>query len=599
MKLKINNDCCVCSFCYRACAVDAPYYDGEQVQIDQSKCVGCGKCLKACPMGAIYDEDNPPQAPVLHETTRLDCDALILGAGGAGMVAAVRIAEATGKKVIVLEKAKRTGSGALHVAGGLRLFDTQWEKDAGAEEMCEEYVKVALNTSHYEFDKQLVENSFRALPRFFDWFCTWTNAHEKFELVKGRNGRLTVDSKSLRPDSPWFHNAGEYIMTQLFKRAKELGVEVLHETPAKEFILDNGGQVVGVKAQDPGGEVEVTCRACLVATGSLLLGDVIKRVLPDYADAYMPRFAHAINVYTGDGVTMCEKAGIPIDYDNICVAFTGNLVMPCDAMTVEYGQATGKRPLMPTDLRPHANRPEALMVNQNGERWINEQYCGTIFYRLLKQPQCVSYTIMDEATIKSKPMKKKPLYVDSGLGRATPMAVPGPGEEPNPANVLGGMPFEEKAEWNDDTMQWIANLKNKHLVIADTLEELAEKTEIPYKTLKQTIDHYNSLCAKVHDDDFLKDPDYLVPIRKGPYYAIRTFLMSDGAQGGLFIDANMQVKGKDGLMKGLYAAGDTTSGRLVNKGGQKIQTINDYTWAVGSGMVAAASIIAQLTTAAV
>ena len=55
MKLVVNKDCCSCSYCYRACPVGAPYYDGEQTRIDQDKCISCGKCVKKCPMGAIYD----------------------------------------------------------------------------------------------------------------------------------------------------------------------------------------------------------------------------------------------------------------------------------------------------------------------------------------------------------------------------------------------------------------------------------------------------------------------------------------------------------------------------------------------------------------
>lgn len=88
MKLVVNTDCCSCSYCYRACPVGAPYYDGEQTRIDQSKCISCGKCVKKCPMGAIYDEENPPKPMALHEPTKLEADAVIIGAGGSGMIAA-------------------------------------------------------------------------------------------------------------------------------------------------------------------------------------------------------------------------------------------------------------------------------------------------------------------------------------------------------------------------------------------------------------------------------------------------------------------------------------------------------------------------------
>ena len=50
-------------------------------------------------------------------------------------------------------------------------------------------------------------------------------------------------------------------------------------------------------AQDPGGDVDIACKVCLVAAGSLLLSEALKKAQPDYADAYLPRFAHAINTY--------------------------------------------------------------------------------------------------------------------------------------------------------------------------------------------------------------------------------------------------------------------------------------------------------------
>lgn len=635
MRLTINNDCCACSYCYRACQFDAPYYDGEQVRIDNSKCVGCGKCVAACPMGAIYDADQPPKAAEPHEPVTYDCDALIIGAGGSGMVAAVRIAEETGKKVIVLEKAKRTGAGAIHVAGGMEFTDTKWALDKGAKPVLDERIKSVIEKSQGLLDPKLVENTLRAMPRFFDWLCQWGSPEEKFELTQGRGGpggppmpggdmpgapggmpgmpggapggvpgmpgpggdmleggtggflsgampgmnkdsSLTVEYTSLRPESPAFKNSGQFIMERLFKRAEELGVTILRQTPAQEFILDQEGQVIGVKAEDPGGQVTVCCKSCLIATGSLLLSDTLKKVEPDYADAWMPRFAHAINVYTGDGAAMCEKAGIPIDYDNVWLNITGSLVMPCDALTVEYSEATGKRPLIPTDLRPHSSRPESLMVNLNGQRWDNEQRVSATVKNQMKQPQCVSYAIYDDKLIKSDPMPHKTLLDEDGkpMRQMVPMAM--------------------RVEWNQEHMDWLNSLKNSHLVIADTLEEMAQRIGMPVDAFTATVERYNQLCAKGVDEDFGKDPDYLKPIEQGPFYAVRTFLMSDGVEGGIAIDSNCQVKGKNGLMKGLYAAGDNASGNIVRQGDGKMGITNEYSWAIASGMIAADSMIRQL-----
>ena len=188
--------------------------------------------------------------------------------------------------------------------------------------------------------------------------------------------------------------------------------------------------------------------------------------------------------------------------------------MPCDALTVEYAEATGKKPLIPTDLRPHGNRPEGLMVNLNGQRYENEQYANATVKFQKKQPQCVSYTIMPEALIKSQPMKTKLLYDENGN------------------RVRQMVPMAMHVEWNQENMDWWASRKGAHLIIADTIGQVAEQAGMPVEALKATVERYNELCRKGVDEDFGKDPSYLVPIEKGPFYAIRTFLMSDGAEGG-------------------------------------------------------------------
>ena len=620
MKLVINQDCCSCSYCYRACPVGAPYYDGIQTRIDQEKCISCGKCMKKCPMGAIYDEENPPKPIEPHDTTKYDCDALIIGAGGSGMIAACRIAEA-GKKVIVLEKAKRTGCGAIHVAGPLQFFDTKWALEAGAEPVVDKKVQETIAISD-KFNPKLVEKTLKAMPRFFDWLSTFAPVEEKFELGVARAGGpppmdmdedgpgmpppvdmagpedgdffpgagtgmpgsgmggntgLVVDTKSLNPPSPAFHNAGEFIMDNLFDYAEKLGVTVLTQTPAEHLILDEAGNVTGVAASDPGGAVEITCKTCLVAAGSLLRSKALKEVKPDYADAWMPRFAHAINTYTGDGFEMCKEAGVPVRYEDIYLNITGALVMPCDALTVEYAEATGKKPLINTALRSHGGRPEGLIVNLNGERFENEQFSNVTVKYQMKQPQCVSYTILPEEIIKQRPFKTRPLFDENGnkVRQMVPMMI-----EP----------------WNQENMDWWASRKGGHLIVADTIEELAEKAGMPVSNLTATVKRYNELCRKGVAEDFGKHPDLLVPIEKGPFYAVRTFLMSDGAEGGIPIDENCQVMGKNGPMKGLYASGDNSSGNIVDmdENGQRTWITNEYAWALCSGMIAGDAMAAAL-----
>ena len=106
MAYKIGPDCSTCHSCFWECPVHAIQFVGNEYAIDPEKCISCGKCAKVCPTNRIYDPQKR-EIPVLHARRELTADAVVLGAGGSGLVAAVRFAELTGKKVIVLEKAKQ------------------------------------------------------------------------------------------------------------------------------------------------------------------------------------------------------------------------------------------------------------------------------------------------------------------------------------------------------------------------------------------------------------------------------------------------------------------------------------------------------------
>ena len=92
----IDKHCSTCHYCYNECPVHAIRFVGVEYAIDQDKCIGCGKCEKVCPAGAITNTESPKPEP--HDLRTVTCDAVVIGGGGAGLVAAVRYAELTGKR---------------------------------------------------------------------------------------------------------------------------------------------------------------------------------------------------------------------------------------------------------------------------------------------------------------------------------------------------------------------------------------------------------------------------------------------------------------------------------------------------------------------
>lgn len=231
----------------------------------------------------------------------------------------------------------------------------------------------------------------------------------------GGSQGLVVESRDYKEGVPLFHNSGEFLMTSLYKRADELDVQILRETTAEKLLQDKDGNFAGIKAKDPGGVVEAYGKVILIATGSLLLNkEVIEHVAPDFADSQQPRYGHTIYAYTGDGFEICKAAGLPVRYEDVWLNITGAVVMPADALTVEYGQVTGKKPLMPTDMRAHANRPEGLMVNDLGQRFQDERYSCVDIRPQMKQPHCIAYNLFTDQLIKSRPKKWVPLRDENG-----------------------------------------------------------------------------------------------------------------------------------------------------------------------------------------
>ena len=96
---------------------------------------------------------------------------------------------------------------------------------------------------------------------------------------------------------------------------------------------------------------------------------------------------------------------------------------------------------------------------------------------------------------------------------------------------------------------------------ADTLEELAEKMDVPAETLRATVERYNSLAAGGKDVDFGVEAGKMKPVEVAPYYAVKVLNFCLVTVSGLTINTNMQVIDTEAkVIPGLYASGNTSGG---------------------------------------
>lgn len=581
MAYEIHGACINCGRCSDVCPVKAPASTGLRYRIDPDKCVSCGACAEACRLGIIHPEGYIREVK-LHDPVELRCDVLVIGGGAAGLIAAAKTAE-EGKQVILLEKLPKLGGGS-QFAQGLRMFSTRMEQEAGVPDQMDDYIRSALNTCRWEIDPRLIGNAFHALPECFDWMCSWADMSD-WTVEINPFGQKSVNKNNGR-DAGWF------VTQNMEKRCREMGVQILTEHSAKKLVMEDG-KVTGVVAEDAGGEVHISCRACLMATGNISYGDVLKRTLPSYyyADSYAN--SHRMPGNTGDHISMAEDAGISVDYDSVAAAYLGGMI----AKGVEG-------PMMQL-----VDKGDALKVNKNGKRWINESVNSeSAIWAQIRQPGCASFTILDK-TLLDSPNEPPYMPVVNRSGRNIGEGIPGPdgkfskavsfgppgGHGPGGPGGPGGSGGPGGAPVDKETaLRRAAEYQGGHVFVGETLEELARNMGVPEETFLATVERYNALCHKGHDDDFYKLPNYLKPLQNGPFFAIRSHMATDGVFGGLDADENANVLSHGAPVEGLYCAGDTIGNRYINQGGEKLECINDFSWAFASGYLAGNKMLEYL-----
>lgn len=315
------------------------------------------------------------------------------------------------------------------------------------------------------------------------------------------------------------------------------------------------GRVAAVLAKDPGGEVKIHCKACVMSPGSWINNqEILDKCVPEFGRLPRGISSHCHLACTGDGIGLAEDAGAFIDYDSFCMRLMGGA-----------GMAPGDTALAMT------TGPYAVYINKNGQRWINELTMGrssffAVATALVYQPEGVNYSIFDMGMVREA--AKKPFRSIKKKFNPIP-------EVPIPEN------FEEDLLEN-------AKRAPGMLISADTIEEFAEKLGVPADNLRETIGRYNQMCAQARDDDFFKGAEDLVPFGEGPYFAVSGGVGTDGAFGGVRVNENIQAYAADRktLIENLYVPGDFASGRFLNMAGYKVQIINDLSWAMSSGFIA-------------
>lgn len=555
MAYEISGICVKCHYCKSECPAGAIGFVGTQYRIDTGKCTECGHCASVCPICAISDSGAALYAEP-RKQSEMDCDLLVVGAGGSGLIAAVRAAELSGKRVIVLEKAKKPGGSAVF-AHGFVLNYSDMHKKAGIEDPREALMRRAAERNP-GIDGDMLRAVIYSQADFFDWLCEFGGAEDAFALMDmkappGVAFARHVDKiigfpnrkfENLKSDEPsigpgWM---GTYLVRKMLEQCEKLGVKALCGYEAEELIMDAGGRISGVLAKGPGGSVRIDSRACVIASGGFLYNDgLMREVRPEFFDAEIIR--RAAPTCTGDGLAMTEKIGGAVDYDSARV----DIWSPPDHT---FGHAAFSLLTM----------PEPVVVNLDGRRFYREDRgVGDAFIR---QRRGIVHGIVDQT------------MMDVLMERSIA----------NPFDESDRPILENYREKFAENLQNDIALKR-----GDTLHELGLELNKSWGTdpdvFAAEIEKYNAFCEAGHDADFGKDSSFLMPLKTPPYYAFYGQGFAEGTYGGIVTDSDMCVLNTNGeRLTGLFAAGDTARGLGIKN--YDDCPVSTFTWAVCSGFIA-------------
>lgn len=464
----------------------------------------------------------------LKEETK-DFDVVVIGAGGAGMAAAIEAANA-GKTVLVVEKASMTGGNTTRATGGMNAAETpeqaniaEFKESAGVEKTIatakEKFPELAELTA-------IVEEQYAAFQAGNG--STYFDSVELFELdtlIGGQNKNDAELVKVLAEESAegiaWLQSidanlsevgsfggasvkrihkpvnaegktvaVGSYMVPIMEEKLKAAGVEILFDTPATEILMKDGA-AVGIKANSKTVNYTINAKAVIVATGGFAGNAAMVEELKPELKGFVSTNAPTI---TGDGIKMAEAIGAAtVDMNEIQIH-----------PTVEQNTSA----LITEGLRGDG----AILVNQEGNRFFDE--VGTrdaVSKAEIDQTGSYAYLIVDQAMV-------------------------------DKSSVIAGY------------------IKSGYTLQGETYEELAKAIGADEANLKATMEKWNAAVLAGVDEEFGRT-SFANPLETAPYYAIKVSPGVHHTMGGLKINTNTEVLDKDGkVISGLFAAGEVTGG---------------------------------------
>lgn len=234
-------------------------------------------------------------------------DIVIVGAGGAGMTAALE-AKARGMNPAIFEKMPIAGGNTLKSSSGMNASETKFQKEQNIEDSNDLFYQETLKGGNSTNDKKLlrffVDNSASAI----DWLDSMGIRLNSITITGGMSVKRTH-----RPEDG--SAVGQYLVNGLLKNIQEKDIPLFANADVKEITVKDG-KINGVRVLfNQKNEKTIKAAAVVVATGGYGANmDLIAQVRPDLVGLVTTNQPGS----TGDGIKMIEKlGGTTVDMDQI------------------------------------------------------------------------------------------------------------------------------------------------------------------------------------------------------------------------------------------------------------------------------------------
>lgn len=436
----------------------------------------------------------------------VDYDVVVVGAGAAGLSAAVEASEA-GASVLVVEGQGAAGGSSALSGGIIMAAGTSVQRQAGIEDSAEDLYHDYLLFNQYRVEPALARHLAYGSGPAVEWLIS---------LGVEYHNVLMFASEERQPRSHVPKMMGLGVVDVLRTTAvNRPNVDIAVGRRVNRLMTDQG-RVVGVGVDDD----EVRAGAVIIATGGFGANKALwSEHLPSIQAAGSAAWYIGSAGAQGDAFALASQVQADI------IGHDRALILP----TPDF--FSNLEVYFPGWL---------MMVNRAGSRCVDESASYAVM-EIANKDQGPLYAIFDETSKKAAQPNIPPAY----------------------KQMIPGMEgFVLPSNWTEPNVDaMVATGKVKR---ANTIDELGRLMGIDPAGLHATVDRYNGYAAEGNDPEYFKDGKFLAEVASPPFYGaeLRLGILCLTSK-GLRIDAQTHVLNRGGApIPGLFAAGECTGGVL-------------------------------------